>query len=96
MGFSRDAGLALSWGVYLHGRSAHRRRIRHAGKGEVRAGLGRALSTTTDQAVSDATADGPADGFALPEWAEELRGCDLPRCPVCELARRGYLEAPNG
>ena len=33
----------------------------------------------------------PAPGGALPEWAEELRGCDLPHCPVCALAKRGYL-----
>lgn len=29
---------------------------------------------------------------ALPDWAEELRGCELPHCPVCALARRGYQE----
>lgn len=32
----------------------------------------------------------PDTGGALPEWAEELRGCDLPNCPVCALARKGY------
>lgn len=42
--------------------------------------------------LMDYVEDGPPEHTlgALPEWAEELRGCDLPQCPVCALAYRGY------
>lgn len=50
-----------------------------------------------DQDLGPAPAPEPPQEYspqALPDWAEELRGCELPNCPVCALARRGYQEPP--
>jgi hypothetical protein len=88
MGLSRDASVTLGWGMD-DGQPNHRSIFRANGKIALRAEV-------TEAAVEDCPAFNddeppPANSRALPNWAQELRGCDLPNCPVCALARKGYL-----
>lgn len=89
MGLSRDAWAAIGWDMD-NKNPLHRAAFRAQGKATLLEEVADAAKAPAPvlPVLPDPEPDLPR---ALPEWAEELRGCDLPRCPVCALAHKGFL-----
>lgn len=90
MGLSRDAAVAMGWGLCDGPDPNISGKARAQGKQVLAAEVADATAAPTPilPVLPDPEPDLPS---ALPEWAEKLRGCDLPRCPVCALAHKGFL-----